>query len=318
MDPTLLSGNINFYKKLLVDEAIEACEKDIKGNYKHSLVHLGKSQKAQLILKSIDNPFGVSNDDCINPDHRGDTIPIPTVTIDDVTKSCRTITPVLIPEFFHFDTTWFVPLDGAFITTSTELTPTGTTEWIFNQHKASNQEGGLPITPFMSDNLNIVDRVNLSSFELNGDEQRVNVSNQDLDNIATIDISGRQGVNEVDTFVLEGAETVLMNDNGFSNVLIGKELDIAAGSWFNKVNALLEIRSNGWDDAQINTFLIHVLTINNSNTFSGRIISLIGNSTGNDTTVNLVNQLNTFNITVEISWFTLNLTIGNINKQPKL
>ena len=205
------------------------------------------------------------------------------VTTQDLTEE----EPPDLAGAFFFWTQHAIPLDGPFIATVTEIAPSNP-RWILQE-----------FSTFSTPALNITSRgapFDLETTELNGTEQQVALLVDVKANEEALDLSSLNGTKSFDTTGWTSFRTLLFNDNLFEEPVIA--------SWFNNINTLIEAESNNWSTSVINSFLAHILTVNNISTATGRVIDLLSNATGDASTVPAVQNLkSSFNITTEIAWF---------------
>jgi hypothetical protein len=195
---------------------------------------------------------------------------------------------------FIVETVANVPIDVPFDVAVVESPASGQIIWEL-------QEG----TQFNQDALNIVNRTGLGTTELNGVQQEVCLK-QEVNNFLNIEelyLEGNQIVGTPDTTVVTFSklDRVFANNNALDGFIFD--------SWIQKQNLLVEFRNNGLVDAEINTLLNDFITKNAGDVSTLRVISLIDNSNGDNTTITLVNTLKGFNVDTEIINFNFTATV---------
>jgi hypothetical protein len=134
--------------------------------------------------------------------------------------------------------------------------------------------------------------------ELDGSIQKIRIFDDDYNGWTELNIDDTHGLNVLaDTILTPNLLTLFANNNSFTGVNTG---------FFQKDNALIELRNQGWDNTQLNAFLDALIATNAGATNTGRIVSLVymPNAKGDAATRTKVSDLFTnFNITVEISQF---------------
>jgi hypothetical protein len=116
-------------------------------------------------------------------------------------------------------------------------------------------------------------------------------------------LEGNQIVGTPDTTVVTFSklDRVFANNNALDGFIFD--------SWIQKQNLLVEFRNNGLTDAEINTLLNDFITKNAGDASTLRVISLLDNSNGDNTTITLVNTLKGFNVDTEIINFNFTATV---------